>query len=103
MKRLKIAVLVFLRSIGVFALARMLTRADLRILCYRGGQIGDEGKFNPLLFGSPVLLDQRLKWLLSKGFTPSSIDLLNADGAKSSVGKSQLNIVTAIQIGRAHV
>lgn len=99
MKRLKIAVLVFLRSIGVFALARMLTRADLRILCYHGGQIGDEGKFNPLLFGSPVLLDQRLKWLLSKGFTPSSIDLLNADGAKSSVGKSRLPVIVTADDG----
>lgn len=99
MKRLKIAVLVFLRSIGVFALARMLTRADLRILCYHGGQIGDEGKFNPLLFGSPVLLDQRLKWLLIKGFTPSSIELLNADGAKSSVGKCRLPVIVTADDG----
>lgn len=96
MKSVKLVVLFLLRTIGLFAFARYVTRYKLRILCYHGGQIGDEGRYNPLLFGSPHLIDKRLSWLLARGFTPLSIDSLDSEASISSIeGKKLPIIVTA--------
>lgn len=63
-----------LRALGVFALARWLSRGRAQILCYHGGCLGDEDRFNSKLFCRPELLEQRLRWLRAKGFRPVRLD-----------------------------
>ena len=76
--RLKIAVLLAARTLGLFRLSRYFTASRLRILCYHGGMVGDEGKFNPKLFCSENTLHARMKWMLDKGFHFVTLD----DGMK---------------------
>ena len=66
--------LFLLRSTGVFALARMLTRKGLRILCYHGVALEDEDRFRPYLFIRPDQLEQRLRYLVRKRFSVLSLD-----------------------------
>jgi len=77
---LKLTVLRTARAAGVFALMRVLTRKYPRILCYHGGNLGDECLYNPKLFCTTGQLRQRLDWLRAKGFVPFTLDQL-ADGA----------------------
>lgn len=72
--RLKLLVLLVLRSAGVFALARWCSRRRAHILCYHGGCLGDEDRFNAKLFCRPALLEQRLRWLLRHGYRPATLD-----------------------------
>lgn len=69
----KTVALHLLKTLGVFALSRRLTRSMPRILCYHGGSLGDEHLFNPKLFCRPGLLAQRLQWLQHHGFVPASL------------------------------
>ena len=71
---LKLNVLRLARTLGVFALFRRLTRRRGRILCYHGGALGDEHRYNGKLFGQSDMLRQRLEWLRAKGFVPASLD-----------------------------
>ncbi|WP_379739901.1 polysaccharide deacetylase family protein [Massilia sp. GCM10023247] len=71
---LKKAVLVAAKSAGLFALMRALTRKRPRILCYHGGNLGDERHYNPKLFCTTEQLRQRLDWLRSHGFAPATLD-----------------------------
>lgn len=66
--RPKIALLCGARTLGLFALSRHLTKSSLRILCYHGGLIGDEGSYNPKLFCSAETLHKRMKWMKRQGF-----------------------------------
>lgn len=76
---IKQIVLRLARSAGVFALMRAATRKYPRILCYHGGNLGDERLYNPKLFCTTEQLRQRLDWLRSKGFVPATLDEV-ADG-----------------------
>lgn len=71
--RPKIIIYWLLRVIGVFALGRLLTRRQLRILCYHGGSIGDQSRFNPKLFYPDNVFVSRLTWLRKKNFLPVSL------------------------------
>jgi peptidoglycan/xylan/chitin deacetylase (PgdA/CDA1 family) len=71
---IKKAVLVAARSAGLFALMRAVTRKRPRILCYHGGNLGDEREYNPKLFCTPQQLRQRLEWLRAHGFVPATLD-----------------------------
>ncbi|XYJ10744.1 polysaccharide deacetylase family protein [Telluria sp. B2] len=62
------------KAAGLFALMRTLTRKYPRILCYHGGNLGDERLYNPKLFCTPGQLRERLDWLRSKGFVPVTLD-----------------------------
>lgn len=62
------------RTAGLFALMRVVTRKYPRILCYHGGNLGDERLYNPKLFCAPEQLRQRLEWLRAKGFVPVTLD-----------------------------
>lgn len=62
-RALKIGLLHGARLAGLFALARWLTRGQLRILCYHGGAIGDESRYNPMLFCSGEFYARRLDQL----------------------------------------
>lgn len=69
MKRyLKIAVLVLLKYSGVLALARWLTRRQLRILCYHGISVGDQHEYEPLLFMRAATFDRRMQSLIRQGW-----------------------------------
>lgn len=69
MKIAKLTVLHVAQALGLFALARHLTRHRIRILCYHGGNFGDEHRFNPLLFCRAEHLDRRMRWLADTGFS----------------------------------
>lgn len=67
-RRLKLAVFVLGKALGLFHLSRRLTRGQLRVLCYHGFSAGDEARFRPLLFISPATFERRLKLLEEKSF-----------------------------------
>lgn len=54
--------------LGLFALARRMTRKGLRILCYHGFALSDEAQFLPELFMSPESFRERLAYLKRAGF-----------------------------------
>ena len=62
------------RSLGLFALARAISRRRLRILCYHGLSVGDEHNFEPILFMSPRVLRQRLETLRRLGYPVVSLE-----------------------------
>lgn len=73
-KKFKLFALCLFRLSGLFALSRRLTRTQLRILCYHGGCIGDENRFNQKLFLSTAIFRSRLRWLSKHGFDVVSLD-----------------------------
>jgi peptidoglycan/xylan/chitin deacetylase (PgdA/CDA1 family) len=73
-RHLKIATLCVARLFGGFAMARFITRNQLRILCYHGGVIGDESHYNPKLFSSASALRERMQWLKRRSFNFLSLD-----------------------------
>lgn len=76
----KFTLLHMAKAAGMFALFRRLTRNRPRILCYHGGTIGDEHRFNGKLFCPPAVLRQRLEWLKAKDFVPASLDQVATPG-----------------------
>jgi peptidoglycan/xylan/chitin deacetylase (PgdA/CDA1 family) len=73
-KERRLAVLRVLRALGVFALARQLTRGQLRILCYHGFSVADEHRFRPGLFIEPRELERRLAHLVDHGYHVLPLD-----------------------------
>jgi peptidoglycan/xylan/chitin deacetylase (PgdA/CDA1 family) len=70
---LKLAVFATCRAIGLFALARRLTRDRLRILAYHGFADGDELRFQPKLFISGRTFAKRMELLRRRGFRIASL------------------------------
>ena len=69
MKReLRIAALRTLRAVGVFAVARLLTRNEARVLCYHGFSYRDEHGFAPQLFMQPATFRKRLDQIAAYDF-----------------------------------
>ncbi len=97
-KTLKLSVLWLARALGLFGLSRRLTRSKLRILCYHGGNIGDERQFNPLLFCSAEHLDARVRWLKDKGFTVVPLDAA-VDGLATPQARPALPVVLTFDDG----
>lgn len=56
------------RRLGLFRLALWLTRKRLRILCYHGFALHDEGEFRPGMFISRETFEARLQTLKHYGF-----------------------------------
>lgn len=56
------------KLLGLFALARLLTRKALRIVTYHGFAIADEHLFSPRTFISAEKFEGRMKYLVDKGF-----------------------------------
>lgn len=52
-----------LRAVGGFALARYLTRKQLRVLCYHGFAIGDEHEIAPVMFMRGATFERRMRIL----------------------------------------
>lgn len=51
------------KALGLFSVARALTRRRLRILAYHGVELADESRFNPTLFIRPDTFAARLELL----------------------------------------
>ena len=73
-RRIKLFMYFFAKYLGLFRLAKFLTRNDLRIICYHGGNILDENKYNGLLFMSKRTFSNRVNWLLSNKFKVVSLN-----------------------------
>jgi len=86
------------RALGLFALARHLTRHRVRILCFHGGSLGDEHRFNPLLFCTGEHLARRLAWMDAHGFSwvslPAATDML-----KGTAPRPRLPVVLTFDDG----
>ena len=62
-QKVKGGVLLVCKWIGLFRLARLLTRRGLRILCYHGFSFSDESAFRPKLFMRPETFQIRMQFL----------------------------------------
>ena len=71
---------------GLFALARFVTRKKVRILCYHGFATGDEVRFRPGLFITPVTFEKRLETLRSHGYQVVSLSSALASLDRGSPG-----------------
>lgn len=92
--KIKLIVFLLARSLGLFGLARRFTAQKVRILCYHGGCLGDENRYNPKLFFSSTMLAARMHWLKSSGF-----DIVTLDEAARRIGTapdSRPSLTTAI-------
>jgi peptidoglycan/xylan/chitin deacetylase (PgdA/CDA1 family) len=72
--RLKRSLLVLLRALGLFAIARRLTRDHLRILCYHGISIGDQYEYDPVLFMRREIFERRLRRIRMQGWRVVDLD-----------------------------
>jgi hypothetical protein len=73
-KALLVVVLIGARALGLFALARWMTRSELRILAYHGAALGDENRFSPGLFMSEATFAQRMAFLADRGYRVIGLD-----------------------------
>jgi peptidoglycan/xylan/chitin deacetylase (PgdA/CDA1 family) len=62
------------KYLGLFSLARFLTRRGLRILCYHGFALSDESDFRPKLFMRPETFQTRMRYLSAQGYPVLSLD-----------------------------
>src|SRR3546814_18666388 len=60
---------------GLFALARLLTAGDLRILCYHGAALRDEHHFRPGLFMGKETFAARMALLARQGYPVIALDI----------------------------
>jgi peptidoglycan/xylan/chitin deacetylase (PgdA/CDA1 family) len=72
-RALKRLLLYVLWVLGLFVLARYLTRKRLRILCYHGGSINDEHLFMPSLFMQQETFRRRVEQLAHSGYPVLSL------------------------------
>jgi peptidoglycan/xylan/chitin deacetylase (PgdA/CDA1 family) len=57
-----------MKAVGLFSLARYLTRDGLRIICYHGFALADEYKFRSKLFIQDDLFRRRIEYLRRHGY-----------------------------------
>jgi peptidoglycan/xylan/chitin deacetylase (PgdA/CDA1 family) len=70
----KLALLYAVKFLGGFALARLLTRRGLRILCWHGFSRADEHLFAPQLFITLPTFRRRVAWLKKSGLPILALD-----------------------------
>jgi len=79
----KRAVLHIVRMLGLFHLARRITRRELRILCYHGFSVDDEVGLGPRLFMEPATFGRHMDLVKRWGFPVmvlgDALDALSAD------------------------
>ncbi len=73
-EKLKRTILLIVKYIGLFHVAKFFYRKRIRILCYHGFSLRNEEQFAPGLFIKPEILDQRMKFLRDKGFNVITLD-----------------------------
>ncbi len=72
-KKLKL-ILAAGKYLGLFSLASLLTRKRLRIVCYHGTAIANEADFRSDLFIAAATFEQRLQYIVRKGFVVLSLE-----------------------------
>lgn len=82
---LKHVILYLSKYLGLFWLARYLTRKGLRILCYHGFVLADEDRFRHGLFLRPETFRRRMQWLAQH-----HIPVLDLDRALTLLNQGQL-------------
>ncbi len=82
------------RALGLFALARRLTRDRLRILAYHGFARGDALRFQPKLFISPEVFAERMALLARRGFRVVRLD----DAVQALQGGRELGEAVVVTI-----
>ena len=70
----KHAILHISKWMGLFGLSRLLTRQDLRILCFHGAALADESSFRPGLFTTAAKFEARLAYLVKRGYPVIPLD-----------------------------
>lgn len=60
--------------LGLFRVARFMTRRGLRIICYHGFSLYDECEFHKRTFISPEKFLKRMKYIRKKGFPVLELD-----------------------------
>lgn len=98
-RKLKLLVFRTARSLGLFTLARRLTRDRLRILAYHGFATGDELAFRPELFISPETFARRLNMLKERGFSVLGLDAAVEDLRQGRIKRD--SVVITIDDGYA--
>ncbi len=61
------------KSVGLFSVARRLTRSELRILGYHGSALGDDAEFRPQMFIDAELFRRRMEYLIHHGYPVLSL------------------------------
>jgi peptidoglycan/xylan/chitin deacetylase (PgdA/CDA1 family) len=84
--------LYLLRAMGVFALARYLTRKHLRILCYHGFSVGDEHEVAPVMFMRAEIFAGRMRLLHKRRIPVVTLD----EGVKKLTQRTIRNAETVI-------
>ena len=74
MRNVKLLLFRVCRALGLFHIARWITRDRLKILCYHGFALGDETLFRPKLFIEPVTFELRLATIRRYGFRVLPLD-----------------------------
>ena len=67
-------ILIVAKYTGAFAICRMMTAGDLRILCYHGAALLDENEYSPGLFMTEATFAKRLRFLRDHGFNVLPLD-----------------------------
>jgi peptidoglycan/xylan/chitin deacetylase (PgdA/CDA1 family) len=70
----RLCALYILRAAGVFAVAKYLTRKQLRILCYHSFSVGDEHQVNPVMFMRAHTFEQRMQILQKRRVAVITLD-----------------------------
>lgn len=63
-----------LRAVGIFVLAKYLTRKQLRILCYHSFSVGDEHEVDPVMFMRAQTFEQRMRILKKRRIPVVTLD-----------------------------
>jgi peptidoglycan/xylan/chitin deacetylase (PgdA/CDA1 family) len=85
------------RWVGLFAVARRLTRRQVRILCYHGFALADEAEFRPGMFLKLSTLSRRLDYLQRIG--ARVLPLAEAVDGLCTGGLPELPVVITIDDG----
>jgi peptidoglycan/xylan/chitin deacetylase (PgdA/CDA1 family) len=108
-RALKLSVYQICKWVGLFHVARFVTRRGLRILCYHGFSLQDEHQFRPKLFIRPHTFVQRMRYLreneipvlpltqaieaLTNGTLPDGATVITVDDGFHSVFQKALPVL----------
>lgn len=73
-RTLRLVLLHGAKALGLFALARLITRDRLRILAYHGGSLLDEHEFRPGLFMTGATFEARMRFLVARQYPVLTLD-----------------------------
>jgi peptidoglycan/xylan/chitin deacetylase (PgdA/CDA1 family) len=74
MRSVKLGFFFVSKALGLFRIARWLTRHNLKILCYHGFELRNETAFRPKLYITQAEFDKRLSTVCKQGYTVLPLD-----------------------------